>query len=272
MPAMGSLAPTSIFKPEVELAGYRDDMTPEEKERLRETEAARKERLEKEKNLRLQGYVLDPDPKKRELWERRKGIEGIQRRGRVTRDVKLARTERELRWKSINFQTSTKKLTKLMNQIAGKTMEEALVQMRFSKKRVARDVVKGLLMARDEAIVRSGMGLGSVKPTPIKEVELEQKEDESEEDFEARKAAVMAAKAAALEERLLSPGTYLRAKPEDAITIELKDGTRKKVCDPTEIYIDQAWVGKGESWRSIECRARGMTNLLRHRTTSKANL
>jgi hypothetical protein len=53
-------------------------------------------------------------------------------------------------------------------------------------------------------------------------------------------------------------------------TIELKDGRKKVVRDPSEIYIDQAWVGPGESWKSPEFRARGAINMLKHRTTSKS--
>jgi hypothetical protein len=54
------------------------------------------------------------------------------------------------------------------------------------------------------------------------------------------------------------------------VTIEMKDGRKKVVRDPSEIYIDQAWVGKGEAWKSPEYRARGAMNLLTHRTTSKS--
>jgi len=52
--------------------------------------------------------------------------------------------------------------------------------------------------------------------------------------------------------------------------VEMKDGSRKVVRDPTEIFIEQAWVGKGEQWKTPEFRARGKVNLLTHRTTSKS--
>jgi len=50
--------------------------------------------------------------------------------------------------------------------------------------------------------------------------------------------------------------------------IQLKDGSKKTIRDPSEIYIDQAWVGPGQSWKSPEFRARGAINMLKHRTTS----
>jgi ribosomal protein L22 len=93
------------------------------------------------------------------------------------------------------------------------------VQLRFSKKRIARDVIKGLQIAENEAIAARGMGLG---------------------------------------------GGQSKAE------IELKDGSKKVVRDPSKIYIDQAWVGKGETFKSPEYRARGMVNMLRHRTTSES--
>ncbi len=71
--------------------------------------------------------------------------------------------------KSHDFKTSVKKLVPLAKQISGKTVEEAIVQMRFSKKKVAKDVREHLEHARNEAIVKRGMGLGGKKDfTPVK--------------------------------------------------------------------------------------------------------
>ncbi|KAF2196733.1 ribosomal protein L22 [Delitschia confertaspora ATCC 74209] len=168
----------------------------------------------------LMRMKLDPDPHARHRWERKIVIRSIRRRGRLTKPQQLMRTERESTYTSPFLSTSVKKLTLLMRQIAGKTLDEALVQMRFSKKKVARDVVRGLEIARDAAIAGRGMGV----PVP-------------EEDRKGKE-------------------------------IELKGGKRKVVTDPTEIYIDQAWVGKGGYSLEPEYRAKGQINMLMHRTTS----
>lgn len=52
-----------------------------------------------------------------------------------------------------------KKLAPLARQIAGKSIDEAILQMRFSKKKVAQDVRQHLIQARNEAIAMKGMGL-----------------------------------------------------------------------------------------------------------------
>lgn len=226
--------------------------------------------------MQLSSAKLDPDPRGRQLWERRMVIRSLRRRGRLTKDQQLARTERQSLFRSQNLPTSVKKLTKIMNQIQGKTVEEAFVQLRFSKKRAARDVLKGLQIARDEAVVARGMGLGRVVTekeelprkagTEVAKAD-ETKEEKRDEDVEEEERP--SAKEVAQEARLLPNGTWRKYKSRNAVTIELKDGSRKQVHDPTEIYIDQAWVGKGEQWKSPEYRARGRVNLLTHRTTSK---
>merc|ERR1712098_1032136 len=96
----------------------------------------------------------------KQRWERKMVIRDIHKRGRLTKTQQLKREERVLLSKSHDFQTSVKKLVPLAKQIAGKTVEEAIVQMRFSKKKVAKDVKEHLEHARNEAIIRRGMGLG----------------------------------------------------------------------------------------------------------------
>jgi ribosomal protein L22 len=206
-----------------------------------------------------------------------------------------------------------------MNQIAGKTVEEALVQLRFSKKKVARDVWKGLKMARDEAIVARGMGLGKVQHEPSEEewkaiqeeaaqkkadkiVETAQKEADNKAAREAHRSKDPKAlenwnvkqKEAKQEEHerrleqlaandsvnltpteklelLLPDGMRRPTKAGKATLIELKDGRSKRVHDPSEMYVDQAWVGRGTPGKSVEFRARGQSNILQHRTTCKPN-
>jgi ribosomal protein L22 len=263
---------TSIYKPGVELQGFREGLSEEELERLKKLDEERNAQLEKDRHARLAAAKLDPDPRARILWERDMVIKSIQRRGRMSKEDKIAKTERQSLFKSIDLATTPKKMTKLTNQIAGKTVEEALVQLRFSGKRVARDIAKGLQIARDEAIAKRGMGLGSITAPPEVKLDLKRKEGESDQDFEARQEKAEAERLKMLEERLLPRGTFRTPKTGSPISIELKDGRRKNVYDPTEMYIDQAWAGKGIYTKSLEFRARGMTNILRHRTASKFSL
>ena len=145
------------------------------------------------------------------------------------------RTERESLSKSPFFETSIKKLYPLARQIAGKPIEEAIVQMRFSKKKAAKEVKKHLEYARNEAIVKRGMGLGGVKAGA----------EEGQPEGEA-------------------------AKMLEGMVVIDKDGKRRWVTDKTNIYVDQAWVGRGSYTKSPLFRARGRVNVLRHPKTSKS--
>jgi ribosomal protein L22 len=93
--------------------------------------------------------VLDPRPSVREGWQRRMIIRSIRRRGRLTRTETLLRTERSSLSKSHFFKTSVKKLMMLARQIAGKDLDEAMLQMRFSKKKAAREVLAHLKHAKN---------------------------------------------------------------------------------------------------------------------------
>jgi ribosomal protein L22 len=187
----GGLASSSIFEDE-EVAGPKPSQ-PREKRVLA-------------RNPDTMAAVLDPDPEGRRRWERKMVIREIHKRGRLTRAQALKRKERVLLSKSHDFETSVKKLVPLAKQIAGKTVEDAIIQMRFSK---------------NEAIVRRGMGLG------------------------------------------------LGGKEFTPIQIKTKDGKRVKVQDPTTLYVDQAWCGKGIFGTTPDYRARGNINLMKNRTTSR---
>ncbi|KAK4452690.1 ribosomal protein L22/L17 [Podospora aff. communis PSN243] len=109
--------------------------------------------------------AADPDPRSRVRWERKMVIRQI-RRGTdpfsvEPRAEKIARTERVLRSKSPFLATSVKKLVHLARQVQGKTVEDALVQMKYSKKKMAKEVRVQLERARDLAIAERGMGLGT---------------------------------------------------------------------------------------------------------------
>jgi ribosomal protein L22 len=86
----------------------------------------------------------------------------VRRGGHLTREERIAMTERTLTHKSDWIPTSTKKLVMLARQILGKNVEDAISQMQWSKKKMAREVKYHLEEARDLAIAQRGMGLGAV--------------------------------------------------------------------------------------------------------------
>ena len=152
-------------------------------------------------------------------------IRSIRSRGRLNKTVKILRTERSHLAKSHFLKTSVKKLGPLARQIAGKPIDDAIIQMRFSPKKAAREVKRHLEYARDEAVARRGMGLGGVD----------------------------------------GKGTV----EGGGMVVEDRKGKRRFVRDRTEIYVDEAWVGRGTFAKKIECRARGQTNLLNLPYTSE---
>lgn len=174
-------------------------------------------------------------------------IRGIRSRHRMTKTVKIARTERSSFSKSHMLKTSVKKLGPLARQIAGKSIEDAIVQMRFSKKKAAADVKKLLEYARDEAIVKRGMGLGQVKL--IEEVKDGELLDSSEK-----------------------LGGIAEPGKGGMIMVEDRKGRRRTVTDRTSIYIDEAWVGRGKYGSEPDYRARGQVYLMRPPLTSKLSI
>ncbi|MCJ1241489.1 54S ribosomal protein L22, mitochondrial [Varicellaria rhodocarpa] len=170
--------------------------------------------------------ALDPDPHARQRWERKMVIRSIRQRDRANKTALLARTERLSLSKSHMYATSIKKLGPLARQIAGKPIEDAIVQMRFSKKKVAKDVLKHLEHARDEAVVTRGMGLGSEN------------------------------------------GDGVVGEDGRGLMVEDKKGKKRIVKNKTQIYIDQAWVGRGTFGRAPDYRARGQMYVMRPPHTS----
>lgn len=149
-------------------------------------------------------------------------IRDIRKRGRLTRKQELKQKEREILSKSHYMKTSTKKLMFLARQIAGKPVDEAILQMRFSVKKAAKEVKYHLEHARNEAIVRKGMGLGQRNGTAGSPVQ-----------------------------------------------IQTKDGKRLKIEDRTRLYVDQAWVGKGNFEVTIDYRARHQKFFMKNPTAGK---
>ncbi|RMD44868.1 hypothetical protein DV735_g313, partial [Chaetothyriales sp. CBS 134920] len=111
--------------------------------------------------------VLDPRPNARARWQRNMLIRHVRRGGRLTKEMAIARTERQHVVRSHWFKTSMKKLAPLCRQISGKPVDEAILQMRFSKKAVAQDVLQHLIQARDEAIAVKGMVLPPPGPVVL---------------------------------------------------------------------------------------------------------
>jgi ribosomal protein L22 len=104
--------------------------------------------------------ALDPDPRWRIRYQKKKIMQSVRSGGKLSKQEVIKRTEKEVTSTSDVLPTSTKKLVHLSHQIVGKTVDEAITQMRFSKKKMAREVRYQLEEARDMAIASRGMGLG----------------------------------------------------------------------------------------------------------------
>ena len=194
-------------------------------------------------------------------------IRSIHRRHRINKSTLLLRTERSSLSKSHFMATSIKKLGPIARQIAGKKIEDAIVQMRFSKKKVAGEVLKHLRYARDEAVVRRGMGLGGIGGV----VSLD-----GRSDIEVGRAIEAGMDVASGEAGTPNVGDGEDVKTavkevEGGIVVE-KNGKKRLVKDKTEIYVDQAWVGRGTYGRQADYRARGQVYSMRPPTTSKSAL
>lgn len=107
----------------------------------------------------------DPDPRSRVRWERKQVMRMVKRDldiyGKETKEERIKRTERSMQYLADKqLPTSTKKLVHLARQVAGKTVDEAIVQMQFSKKMMAKEILMVLERGKGRAIVERGMGLG----------------------------------------------------------------------------------------------------------------
>ena len=222
LPKTGVIAPGSIL----------DTLDPQKPDAQDET---KKGLVRDPKNM---AAALDPTPRARERWQRKMVIREIKARGRINTAVKLARTERSHLSKSAFFKTSVKKLFPLANQITGKPLSEAMVQMRFSKKKAAQDVLRHLEYARDQAVAIRGMGLG--------QVQVQSEMVNSEEPQEPKQEV-------------------------EPLIIQDKNGKRRTITDRSAMYVDEAWVGRGPYGEAVEFRARGRINRLRLPYTSKSS-
>ena len=176
----GRMESASIFSDELEAA--RGDRQPSQsgggKPRRLPTDDLGLSRLREHMQ-----QAVDPDARSRVRWERKMVIRHTSRClspfGKETRKEKIARTERASLSGSMYLPTSTKKLVHLAHQIHGKTVEDAIQQMRFSKKKMAREVKFHLEESRAVAVAERGMGLGRVNGEVLKageEVKLQTKD------------------------------------------------------------------------------------------------
>ncbi|WPH01743.1 Hypothetical protein R9X50_00459500 [Acrodontium crateriforme] len=212
----GDIASSSIFEDDRRAARQAEKQEAETEEGQGAGKAPKTKR-----DPAMLDRVLNPDPAGLQRWQRKQVIKLVRKGGRYTKPQMIKRTEREHTVKSANFKTSIKKLGMLARQISGMQLDEAITQMRFSKKKVATEVMEQLEAARDEAIVMRGMGLG------------------------------------------------LSSTPDDKpVEIQLKSGKRHTVTDASEMYIDQAWVGRGPYGKLPDYRARGRVFMLRTPWTS----
>ena len=213
---MGSLEPNSAFATD-----------PKEIEEAEETTDDMSSR-----NFSHMARVLNPRPHTRSRWQRRQVIRHVRRAGRLTKEMQIARTERKHLSKSHFFKTSMKKLAPLARQIAGKSVDEAILQMRFSRKKVAAEVQEHLIQARNEAIVMKGMG---IKP--------------------GTSSAVLPPSGPVILDPSISPS--------DAEHTPLKARRPGVAKNETDMYVSEAWTNQGPYGREPEYRARGRVNILR---------
>lgn len=170
LPARGDLAPSSIFSTVNALSKSGPAAV------AATSPASQQKQTLEERNPTAMASFLDPAPSQRLRWERKMLIRAVHKRGRLSKTQHLARTERSLTSRSEYWKTSMKKLQPLANQIAGKSIEDAIVQMDFSKKKIAARVHDHLVEARNRAIVERGMGLGEAQGTAGEPVRIRLKD------------------------------------------------------------------------------------------------
>lgn len=217
---------------------------------------------------------LDPNPNARARWTRMMIIRNIRRRGRLTRVMRIARTERQHLSKSRFFDTSMKKLAPLARQIAGKSLDEAILQMRFSSKKAAIEVRKHLIQARNEAIVQAGMGLPNLEAAEQADMTKTKVELSAKERImHAVKGTVPEVQAAKEQvdgttQTAFASHSHEIVDPSNTPALPTQQPNkllRRGVApNPTDMYIAQAWVNKGSYEKEASPRARGRTDILRH--------
>lgn len=252
---LGSLAPNSLFADEIENPKRITKLAQRKNEEQTAEDPEGQAYLNgpfSTRNPSNMAVALNPRPSARARWQRRMVIRDIRHRGRITKTMRIARTERSHLSRSHFFKTSMKKLAPLARQIAGKSIDEAITQMRFSKKKAAIDVKEHLITARNEAIVARGMGLPP--PTPA---------DPDSSASNVNCAAATASKATD-DPSITPPLPTQRADRGLLRAYEVSPGSHEKVIqNQTDIYIAEAWTNRGPYGQEADYRAKGRVNMMR---------
>lgn len=288
---LGGLAKDSIFADE-----DADRRTPAE-ETQDDPNIVREDRSLGKRSPSNMAPRIDPRPNARARWARMMVIRNIRHRGRITREMRIARTERSHLSKSQFFKTSLKKLAPLARQIAGKSIDEAIMQMRFSTKKAAREVHKHLIQARNEAVAIRGMGLPDPDAPKKEYIKTEFRHTMGVKDTiqaVANERSYLAdsgkmvdkTRSTPLEEEAYNYDTTEKTLSDttqstpslDRSTVEIRDPsntapllTQKPTKalqsgirhSPTDIYIAEAWVNRGSYGMEASPRARGRQDILR---------
>lgn len=202
----------------------------------------------------------------------------IRRHGRLRRGEIIKRTERSTAQKSPSIKTSVKKLMMLARQVAGKKLDDAMVQMRFSKKKAAKDVLRHLRYAKNKAIAEQQMGLQlpskAVWLAERAEKEIQQpgtgimSKTEDQVQVEHKQTEMPDTKTLPLESRH-SPDAELDQVQQNTVVVHDRKGKKRYVNDRSAIYIDQAWVGRTKWEYGLDIRARGKSHRLYKPFTSQ---
>ncbi len=201
------------------------------------------------------GAIINPKPKRRSMWHRRMVIRSVRQRGRLTTTIKLARSERSSLSRSHFFKTSMKKLAPLARQIAGKPIDEAILQMRFSKKKVAQEVREHLIEAKHEAIVVRGMGLGHRE---------QETSDQAPQPTPTTTITTLPPSVSPATTATTVIQSQLTPTPSNPATLPgTSIPTNPAHRSPTDIYISQAWINRGPYGQKPDYRAFGRLYIMR---------
>lgn len=205
----------------------------------------------------------------------------IRRHGRLKRADIIKRTERSTAQKSPSIKASVKKLMMLARQIAGKKLDDAMVQMRFSKKKAAKDILRHLKYAKNKAVAEQQMGL----QLPAKGVwQAERAEKEVRGPPGADVPQVKSEAVGKQDIQLIDNGEPSRVEEsrfteeqagkeqQKTVVVYDRDGKKRYIDDKSAIYIDQAWVGRTKWEYGTDFRARGKAHRLYKPFCSKSTV
>ena len=146
------------------------------------------------------------------------------------------------------------------------------MQMRYSTKKAAGDVRRHLEFARDEAVVRRGMGLGAagrrIEEREGRGLALDE-EAEGEEGDENNGENLEDERDLELDRKGRRNDGRMMGEEKKGWYVVDRKGKKKWVEDQTDMYVDQAWVTKGPYEDGVLHRARGRIDRLKKPWTGK---